>query len=241
MMRKNPYITFALIFISSLVLVVNAKAQTPDRPLITVGGQAEIMVTPNEVAFNLSVVTLDKDLQTAQRRNDEVVRKVLALAREYGIPPAQVQTGHIGLDEQHSDEEATRKPSVFLGYQVTKRVAILLRDVSKAESMLAGIFKSGVTRIESVEFRTTESRQYKDQARALAMKAAQEKASAMAREIGQSIGKAYTIVEEGTNPYGRVNTNTIRGILGDYSDSESTIALGQISITAKVLVSFELK
>lgn len=220
---------------------MQVSGQTVDRPLVTVSGQAEVMVVPDEVAFRLRAVTIDKDLVTAQNRNDEVVKKVLALARSYQIPPTLVQTGYINLDEKYSDEEATRKPAVFLGYEMTKRIVIVLRDVTRAEAMLADIFKTGVTRIEAVEFRSTQTRKHKDQARALAIKAAQEKATALAREIGQSIGKAHLIVEEGMSPYTNFTSNTVRGVVGDFSDSDQTIALGQISITAKVLVSFELK
>lgn len=107
-----------------------------------------------------------------------------------------MQTGHISLRKTFSDEEATRKPSVFLGYTVTKKIAIILHDVNKAEAVLSDIFKSGISEIEGAEFRTTKSRKLKDQARAMAMKAAQEKATAMAKEIGQNIGKAFTITEE---------------------------------------------
>jgi hypothetical protein len=200
------------------------------------------MVVPDEAVFTMSAVTVDKDLLNAQARNDEIVKKVLALGRKYQVPANLVQTGHISLDERYSDEEATRKPRVFLGYEVTKRIAIVLRDVSKAEDLLADIFKSGITRISDVEFRTTQIRKYKDQARAMAIKAAQEKATALTREIGQSIGKAYSITEEGLN-YGRAasNSNFTSSVGGTTSDDESTIALGQISITARVIVSFELK
>jgi uncharacterized protein YggE len=235
------------LFLPSIIFSIafSAAAQAPDRPLVTVGGQAEILVVPDEVAFNLRVVTLDKDLLTAQKRNDDVVKRVMALARGYAIPATLIQTGHISLDEQYSDEEATRKPKVFLGYEVTKRIAIVLRDVNKAEPMLADIFKSGVTHIESVEFRSTQLRKYKDQARALAIRAAQEKAIALTKEIGQTIGKAYTIIEEGSNPFANANFSsnsiTSRGFGGNYTDSESPVALGQISVSARVVVSFELK
>jgi uncharacterized protein YggE len=76
------------------------------------------------------------------------------------------------------------------------------------------------------------------------MRAAQEKASAMAKEIGQSIGKAYSITEEGPPPYysqSNSNFSYDRAAGQQASSDESTIALGQISITARVTVSFELK
>ena len=231
-----------LVSIIAIATVTGIAQNVPDRPLVTVSGQAEVLVVPDEVVFNLRVTTLEKDLVMAQRRNDEVVKKVLALARSYQVPPELVQTDYISVNEHYSSEEATRKPSVFLGYNVTKKIAIVLRDVSKAERMLSDIFASGVTRIDSVDFRTTQSRKFRDQARALAIKAAQEKASAFARELGQSIGKAYSITEEGRGPAGLANfSNTAGSVIGSYEDDSNTIALGQISVTARVLVSFELR
>ncbi len=213
-----------------------------ERPLITVTGQAEMMVVPDEVAFSLRVVTMEKELTAATVKNDQVVKSLIALAQKYQVPPRQVQTGHISLSQRFSDEEVTKKPPVLLGYTVTKRVAIVLGDVSKAEDLLADIFKSGITNIDNVEFRTTQLRKYKDQARAMAMKAAQEKAIALTREIGQTIGKAYSIQEQGPVYRGLPNASNSMGLVtGTSSDNEGTIALGQISITANVIVSFELK
>ena len=220
----------------------HAHAQvTPDRPLITVSGQGEVLVVPDEVVYNLSATTVDKDLSLAQRKTDEVVRNVIALARRHQVPATQIQTGHISLEERFSNEEATRKPRVFIGYSVTKSIAIILRDVTKAEELLAELFRTGITRISSVDFRTTQDRKFRDQARAMAMKAAQEKARAMALEIGQGIGKAFTITEEGGIRPSPSNLSSFY-IPGDsVADSPSAIALGQITITARITVSFELK
>ena len=217
--------------------------ESRDRALITVTGQAEVMAVPDEVVFNLNATTVDKNLITAQQKTDEVVRNVLELARKYGVPATQVQTGYISLQERYSDEAATRQPRVFIGYAVSKSIAIILRDVSKAESLLSEVFKTGITRINSVDFRTTQNRKLKDQARLLAIKAAQEKARALAGEIGQSIGKAFSITEFEDRQYAGYSSNVIAGVAGggSFSDEPSPIALGQISITARVLVSFELK
>ena len=233
--------TILLLFAIALSAGTAFAQNQIDRPLITVTGQAEILIVPDEVAFNLRVVTMEKELALAHEKNDQIVKTLLALARKYQIPPAQVQTDHIALSKTYSDEDLTKKPAVFLGYTVTKKVSIVLRDVSKAEDLLGDIFKSGVSNIEDVDFRTTQIRKYKDQARALAIKAAQEKAVALTREIGQTIGKAYSIQEEGQTYGGLPNNNFSTVARGSYSDEESTIALGQISVTARVVVSFELK
>ena len=238
-MSKSLQLLIGLLICSFAAQGQNAS----ERPLITVTGQAEVMAVPDEVVFNLNSTTIDKNLLTAQQKTDEVVRNVLELARKYQIPATQVQTGYITLQERYSDEAATRQPRVFIGYAVSKSIAIILRDVSKAESLLSEVFRTGITRINSVDFRTTQNRKLKDQARLLAVKAAQEKARAIAGEIGQSIGKAYTITEEELRPYAGYSSNTVDGFTsgGSFSDQPSPIALGQISITARVTVSFELK
>jgi len=235
-MNSSSVILAILFALSSSTLAQDRN----DRPLITVSGQAEVQITPDEVAFNLRVVSLAKDLLTAQAKTDETVKKLLALARNYQIPSTRVQTDYINLDERYSDEEVTKKPRVFLGYAVTKNVVIVLQDVSKAEQMLSEIFKSGVTHIESVDFRSTQIRKYKDQARAMAIKAAQEKAAALAKEIGQTIGKAFSITEEGENrQYPNASGSTAVNEI--FSGAERTISLGQISVSARVVVSFELR
>lgn len=235
--------TILLLFAIALSAGSVCAQKEVDRPLITVTGEAEILVVPDEVDFALRVVTMDKALSTAMEQNDQVVKSLFALARKYRIPPEQLQTDRISVTQRFTDEEVTKKPPVFLGYTVIKNVAIILRDVSKSEELLTDIIKSGVSYIQNVYFRTTQLRKYKDEARARAIKAAQEKAIALTREIGQSIGKAYSISEEGPTPSYSQNNN----VNFSYSASspspsdDSTIALGQISITARVTVSFELK
>jgi uncharacterized protein YggE len=78
----------------------------------------------------------------------------------------------------------------------------------------------------------------------MAIKAAQEKAVALTAEIGQKIGKAYSIEEESPfqrpNPYANISQNTSTSEEGTSAESEGTLSLGVISITAKVTVKFEL-
>lgn len=220
-------------------------AQSGDRALITVSGQAEISVTPDMAVFNLKVVTLDKEMGKAKSLNDESVRKTLTMAKSYQIAHEDIQTSYISINSRFSDDDDDKRPSVFLGYEVTKKIVLTLRDMSRIESLLSDVIKAGVNRVEDIDFRTTQIRQHKDRAQQMAIKAAQEKAIALTKEIGQTIGKAYTITEEGYSNNSSASNNYVsnaRGSVGgDYSDAEGTVAIGQIPITARVTVSFELK
>lgn len=169
----------------------------------------------------------------------------MALARKYQIPERNFQTDYISVVPKYyqtSIPEERHRNGEFLGYEVSKRIVIILNDVSRTESLLSDALTTGVNYVRGVEFRTTQVRKLKDQARQMAIRAAQEKAIALAREIGQTIGKAHTIREDEPSPYDNRSQN-VSGIIGGATASadETTIALGQISIQARVVVSFELK
>jgi uncharacterized protein YggE len=227
----------ALVLFSSLC----AWAQN-ERALITVSGQAEISVTPDMAVFRLQVVTLDKDLARSKTLNDEKVSKTLSMAKSYQIAPEDVQTNYITVESRFTEHEEG-KPRVFLGYEVSKKIVLTLRDMNRIESLLSDVIRAGVNRVEGIDFRTTQIRLHKDRARQMAIKAAQEKAIAMTKEIGQTIGKAFTIREEGFSSGSSSSNNYVldTGRSGDYSDAEGTIAIGQIPVIARVTVSFELK
>lgn len=230
--------------------------QSVEPPLITVNGQAEVNVVPDEIVFTLDVRKMDKDLMVAKEQNDRTVRSVLELARKYGIPSQNVQTDYISVEPKYRTENKrgvdgvlTESIRIFDGYEVSKTVVIKLKDISRFEGLLTDILKSGVDRLRNVDFRTTAIRKYKDQARALAIRAAREKAVALTGEIGQSVGKAYSIREEessyrSNNLAANVSSNSMATIDdddgGDSGDETSTIAPGMIRISARVTVSFRL-
>jgi len=242
-MKKLLLLTAAVLMFS-----VQARAQGAiDPPLITVSGQAEVRVPPDEVVFSLDVEFVDRDMLTAKKRTDDSVKEVLSIARKNNVKAEDVQTSHISVQPKYNTDDleyAQRRTvkRVLAGYEVSKTVAVRLRDISRFDELLSDVLKAGVTKVSNVEFRDSQIRKHKDQARAMAMKAAQEKANLMAREIGQSIGPAYSITEGGGPSYSRSNVtqNTTTTISGDLSESESAIAPGSISVTAQVTVRFRL-
>ena len=244
-MKKLWLCTIAVLFFSFHVFAQS----TIEPPLITVSGQAEVRVAPDEVVFTLGVESVDKDMLAAKNRTDDSVREVLAIARRNNVKPEDVQTSFISVQPKYNtdDLEYTARQTVkreFVGYQVSKTVAVILRDISRFDALLSDVLKAGVTRLSNVEFRDSQIRKHRDQARAMDMKAAQDKAGLMAREIGQSIGPAYSISEGVTNPYSQANVsqNRLESFADNAARSESgsAIAPGSISVTAQVTVRFRL-
>lgn len=247
-----------LLIAIACIMTLSASAQDVDKlPSITLTGTAEVSIAPDEVTFSLDVTKMDKDLQVAKRQNDEVVVKVLELARRFGIDPKDVKTDNISVTmkyesvrdpkkkiyDEDGDEIGTR---VFRGYEVSKTVDVKLLDLSRFEEFFSESLKTGITETNSVSFTTSKLRATKDQARDMAMKAAKEKATAMAASIGQTIGKAVRISEGNTvgrefNLYSNTSANSIGTIPGgSVSETLATFAPGAIKVEAQVTVSFLL-
>ena len=195
-MIKNILLVLAIALSASSVFAQNGN----DRPLITVSGQAELRVPPDEVVFTLEVESVDKDVLAAKKKTDESVTAVLSLARNNKVSPDDVQTSYISVEPKYNtdelDYEARRAVKrIFIGYAVSKTIAIRLKDIPRFDQLLSDVLKAGITRVSNVEFRDSQVRKHRDQARAMAIKAALEKATLLAREIGQTIGPAHSITE----------------------------------------------
>lgn len=232
-----------------MAMSINVFAQDNiEPPLVTVTGQAEVRVPPDEVLFTLAVENVDKDMLVANKRTDDSVKQVLAIARKNGVKPEDVQTSQISVQPKYntddlSYEERNRVKRVLIGYEVSKTIAIRLRDISRFDELLADVLKAGITRLSNLQFLDSQLRKHRDEARRMAIRAAQEKATLLAREIGQSIGPAYSITENSGSDYGRTNysQNATTTISGDTSAGESATAPGSISVTAQVTVRFRLQ
>jgi len=251
------WIRLAAVAAAALALILVLGAWTEAQPaagsprLITVTGEAEVRVVPDEVILTLGVETWNKDLQAARGANDAIVARVLALAGQYGIEPRHVQTDYVSIEPRYRNGYYEERD--FVGFFVNKTIVITLRDLSKFEDLLADSLSAGVNYVHGIQFRTTELRARRDEARALAIRASKEKAVALAGELGQKVGEPQTIQEDQagwSSPYnswwssrwdGGMAQNVIQesGVGAAWS-GDGSLAPGQIEVTARVTVAFEL-
>ena len=173
-----------LLLVAPVLMFSNqAFAQSAiEPPLITVTGQAEVRESPDEAVFALVIEAMDKDVLAANKKTDESVKEVLATARRNNIKPEDIQTSQISVqpkyntdDMEYSERNTVKR--VLIGYQVSKTIGIRLRDISRFEVILADVLKAGITQLTNLQFRDSQMRKHKDQARAMAIRAAQEKAN----------------------------------------------------------------
>jgi hypothetical protein len=214
---------------------------------LNVTGDAEIKVVPDRVVMALGVEVHSKTLADARRENDDRVRKVIAAAAGLGVDRQDIQTDFVQLGVEHENDGLTVRY-----YYTRKSIVITLRDIHRMEEVLAAAVDAGATHIHNVTFETTELRKYRDQARALAVKAAAEKARDLAGAAGRTVSEKPIGIGTWSyggqswygswwgGPRGYMAQNVIQEI-GGGSAGSGTIALGRISVTASVSLTFALE
>jgi uncharacterized protein len=246
---------FGLFLALSLAAASPAFAQiVQPPPQISLSGSAEVKVAPDEIMLNVAVETRSETLEPARLENDEKIAAVLAFLKQSKIKDKDVQTDYINIQPDYNYNNSSSASHVKpVAYIVRKNLEIRLTEVAGFQNILTGLLTNGVNYVNGIDFRTTQLRKYRDEARTMAIRAAREKAAALTSELGAKLGKVTSInaydnsgyfggyggMNRGFNGYNSSIQNQNVAAGGGVSDTaEDTFAVGQISVTATVNVSF---
>jgi uncharacterized protein YggE len=236
------------VFAVALMVTPVASAQEDRR--ITVTGEADVRVVPDEVVLTLGVETDDMNLAAAKAENDARMARVIQAAERAGLPQNLIRTDYLGIEPRYDYDGRER---IFLGYWVQKSVSLTLRDIDAFEDLLSAVLEAGANYVHGIQFRTTELRSHRDRARSLALEAAREKAEMMAGELGHSVTGTVLIREDRSGWWssyggwwrggrgGYMSQNVVQNAQPGGGAAEGVTAPGQISVIANVTVTFELE
>ena len=230
--------------------VAESQPDCPSGRTVQVTGAAMINVTPDRALIQLGVQSNGATPAAVQTANSVAIQNVIKALLAQGVEAKDIATDLYVIEPIYEDYD-----SLYIkGYRINNIVAVTLRVVQKTSVVIAAALEAGANQVINVEFYTSELRLYRDQARELAMKAAKEKAQALATAAGAEAGCVLNINENSWSYYngwwyGRSqNTwtqNTIQNAApgGGASGSagDEPISLGQISVKAEVSATFSLK
>lgn len=226
------------------------------RPSVSVVGEAQMKIAPDQVVFTFEVVTIEKDLTSARKENDARSARTLATAKSFKISNDDIQTDSLTVSPKYTGQKDPRGTNVLVGYEVSKRILITLKDIGQIDAFVGKVIDAGVNRVVSISIENSQIQKFQEQVRAMAVKNARDKAQLYASQLGQTVGRAYVIREEDADsPAYDTGSGSGSGIGNGVGSGDSeiavakpfafdqtvTFALGQIDISEKVYVTFELK
>jgi uncharacterized protein YggE len=216
-----------------------AQDRLPPK-VVRVVGTAEVKVVPDRAVIEIGVEKQDPNASVAKHAEDAAARRILSALRGNGIDDKDIQTTFLSLQPQ----SYTRKGVRISYFVAAQTMTITVRDLAKLDTLLESLIKAGGNRIDSIGYETSDLRKYRDQARDMAVKAAREKAGALAKALGQDIGRAQSIeevMESGYQSTRQIQNALLANVRSENVSMEApSIAVGQKSISASVMVSFEL-
>jgi hypothetical protein len=230
-----------------------ARAQTqgaPPRTLHTTG-TAVIRLRPDKATVRLGVQTFASAPRESQAKNARIVERVLQAIRDQGVPAQDISTSHFALRPEQDYKQAGE--GKIVGYWTDNAVVVTLREVDQLSDVLTAALEAGATTVDDLTFTTTRLRELRDEARSLAVKAAMEKAHALAGTADVTVGEVQTIGENSwASYYGLWNS---RGSLAKMQQNVLQVAsapgapvlddgefsLGQMVVQAQVDLTVTLK
>ncbi|MFO0957614.1 MAG: SIMPL domain-containing protein [Isosphaeraceae bacterium] len=228
---------------------VMSETNNKPVPSIDVTGSAEVRVVPDEVHLVLGIESQNKVLDTAKSENDKAVAATIKFLKESGVEAKDIQTDYINVRPEYGSGSFSTREKVF---SVNRTLGVRIRKVADFEKLLTGALRSGANSVQGIDFRTTELRKHRDHARQMAIKAAKEKAEALAGELGAKVGKPLVIRETpasgwafgGWNrSFGNASQNAVQSMAPAAVGNEESegLAVGQISVNASIEVTFILE
>jgi hypothetical protein len=118
-----------------------AAAEGVEPRTVTVTGEAEVKVVPDEVIVVFGVESIHKELAEVKKTNDQRVRNVLAAVQAAGVLSKNVQTDYINIepDYRSSDSSAPK----IVGYIERTTIVVTLTDLTKFEKLLTSTLEAG--------------------------------------------------------------------------------------------------
>jgi uncharacterized protein YggE len=232
---------FSLPCLVLLVLAFASRVYALDEPSITTTGTSTVYVVPDKATVSIGLSSTDKEIDKAKADNEAQAVKVLKAVKDLGIVDANIATDRMSVGTHY--DEVSRKPD---GFYASRNYSIEVKDLRLLEKLVDAIVKVGGS-VPSVELEHSDLRKYRDQARQMALRAASEKATAMAKELNCTVGRPRTIVEGSTGgsrsyyEMGSNNNSAGMDMAPPPADTPETVPLGKIAVTATVTVTFELK
>jgi uncharacterized protein len=254
-------LVFVLLF-SALPGVKAGATQTPQPAVlapqstcdssrsIQVSGTAVVNVVPDRVQIQLGVQSNGLTVQKVSQANTDTISRVVNAIKALGVDAKDIATDWYVIEPLYEDYDSLH----IKGYRINNMVAITLRDITKANDVIAVALAAGVNQVTNVEFYTSQLRIYRDQARSLAVQAATEKAQALTNAAGAATGCVLNISENTMSYYngwwyGNNQNHWTQNVVQNAAPASEQgalteagpVSLGQISVRAEVSISFGLK
>jgi uncharacterized protein YggE len=221
--------------VAAMLLVTPALAQTVPPPAVSVTGEANVSVAPDQAQIDGGVTSDAKTAREASDANNVAMGKVLLALKGAGIDEKDYQTTRLSLQPQFATpSKASERPGI-VSFRASNRVTVKIRDVTKVAGIIDAMVGAGANDIGNINFTVTQASKHLDEAREKAIADARRKAEIYAKAAGVTLGEPISISEEGAP------VPIFRGKVAAPMAAAAPVAPGEEMLSVTVTVSWAIK
>lgn len=213
------------------------KADKMERTL-TVDAEGKVAITPDIALITMGMTAEGKNVAEAQQKNTEVMNKLLEKVKALGVDKTDVQTTNYNIFPNY---DYTDGAQTIRNYQVNQNVAIKIRDLTKANQVLALAGEVGANNVSGLQFTVDDRDSYKEKARDLALQKISAKRDALARSLGVSLRSIVSYHEYEVTGGGDLYKYGMGGTPEAAVNSAPSVEPGKNEVVMRVTVVFEVK
>ena len=202
---------------------------------ITVNGQGEVRIAPDQAGISLGVTTQAASAAEAMSQNGTQQTSVINALKEVGIEGSDIQTSGLTLSPMVDYGENGQNPKVT-GYQASNMVTIRVKEVDRLGEILDKIVAAGANEINSINFTREDSAAAEDDARRAAVQDARHRAEILAEAAGLTLGPLL-VMRDQPQPGGRPEPMMMKAAMADQA---TPVEAGELSLTSSVEIVYAL-
>ena len=225
-----------ILFLGSFNMV-KADENGPKEPFIKVTGEGKTTAIPDQAEMEFQVQGDGPKLEEVSVEVRTRMKNVFKVIKDLGIQDKDFQTVSYTIEPKYKydkNDNVTQR----IGYTVSNRVRVVLKDIDKTGEVLEAITKAGVSEVDGPNFGFSDPEKLKVEALAAAVADAHERGQALAKASGSDLGKVFSINQ--TSAYVPTVYSGLANVVTQ-SRAEVPIAKGQDEVAAQVEVVYLLK
>ena len=220
------------------------EVRDDERATISVSGEGKIFVTPDIAQLSFGVATgRQKTAAAALATLETQITAAHDAVVKLGVDPKDIRTENFWLNPVY--DWTQDKGQIFRGFEANQSLRVKVRDLDMVSAVLEAATVSGANQAGGIEFTVDEPEAKRAEARRKAIDQAEQKAAAIASDLGVDLGD-LTGFNEGGNAWGgpvmmRAEAMDMGGGMGgEATPSNIPLPPGEQEIFVSVTLTYEL-
>lgn len=220
-MRFSQYIVSAGFFWATAGMAVSGE--------LTVSGSGTVSAIPDVMTVSWVIEAESPSASEAYNQMAARTEAFFSQLGEIGLPPADIKTTNLNISERYSQKKGRSD-----GYIALTGLSLYLGDLSIMDSVINLASQEGMGSIRGISFDIADPKPLRQQARALAVQDAIEKAKVYAEAAGVTLGDIQRIWEGGFS-------NEPSPMFEMARVAAAPVSVGSQSVSASINITFEIE